>query len=150
MIETAKPKVYIASAQAFDDELQDRIAAHKDQRGQGWHTVEAPLDVAAALDTITADQIVLFDCATLWLTNHLLADHDLARECDRLITALDTCAGDVVVVSNEVGQGIVPENAMARQFRDDQGRLNQRLAAWADLAVLVVAGLPMVLKGELP
>jgi adenosylcobinamide kinase/adenosylcobinamide-phosphate guanylyltransferase len=93
---------------------------------------------------------VLIDCATLWLTNHLLADHDLGQETAALVTALATCAAPVVMVSNEVGWGIVPDNALSRQFRDAQGRLNQRLAAEAGLVVTVIAGLPLVLKGQLP
>jgi adenosylcobinamide kinase / adenosylcobinamide-phosphate guanylyltransferase len=95
-------------------------------------------------------EVVLIDCATLWLTNHLLADHDLDRETAALVTALATCAAPVVMVTNEVGWGIVPDNALARQFRDANGRLNQRLAAEAGLVVTVIAGLPLVLKGQLP
>ena len=93
---------------------------------------------------------MLVDCATLWLTNHLLADHDLEGETRRLLAALAACPVPVAVVTNEVGWGIVPENALARRFRDAQGRLNQALAAEADLVVAVMAGLPMVLKGGLP
>jgi adenosylcobinamide kinase/adenosylcobinamide-phosphate guanylyltransferase len=93
---------------------------------------------------------VLVDCATLWLTNHLLADSDLDREAARLVAALAASVAPVAVVSNEVGWGIVPDNALARRFRDAQGRLNQQLAAQADLVVGVMAGLPMVLKGRLP
>ncbi len=147
---TGKSKVYVATAQAFDDEMRARIAAHVLRRKDGWRTVEAPLDAAGALRAATAYDCVLLDCATLWLSNHLLADHDVPAVCDDLLDALDDCAADVVVVSNEVGQGIVPEAALGRRFRDAQGDLNQRLAAWADLAVLVVAGLPLVLKGRLP
>lgn len=147
---TGRPRVYIATAEAWDDEMRDRIALHKGDRGAGWHTLEAPLDLAQALSTIPPDVAVLVDCATLWLTNHMLADHDLGLECDRLLAALAGCAAPVVVVSNEVGSGIVPENALARRFRDAQGRLNQRLAGGADLVVAVMAGLPFVLKGDLP
>jgi len=149
VISTGKPRVYIASAQAFDDEMQARISQHLTQRGSDWRTIEAPLDVVEALNTVEANECVLFDCATLWLSNHLLANSDLDHQSETLLSAIETCAGDVVVVSNEVGQGIVPDNAMARQFRDAQGRLNQKLAAQADLAVLVAAGLPLVLKGQL-
>lgn len=145
-----KPKVYVATAQAFDEEMHDRIALHQTRRGNGWRTVEAPFDVSKALKNVASGEVVLLDCATLWLSNHMLADHDLSLECDRLISAISTCAADVVVVSNEVGFGIVPDNKLARRFRDEQGRLNQQLAAVSDLAVLVVAGLPMVLKGALP
>lgn len=141
---------YIATAQAWDDEMRDRIARHRADRGEGWITVEAPLDLVAALAGARQDEAVLVDCATLWLSNHLLADHDLAAESRALLAALDACAAPVVVVSNEVGWGIVPENALARAFRDAQGRLNQQIAAQAGLVVGVMAGLPMVLKGRMP
>lgn len=147
---TSRPRRYIATAEAWDDEMRDRIDRHRLDRGVDWTTVEAPLDLPAALASAAAVEVVLIDCATLWLTNHLLADHDLGHETASLITALATCAAPVVMVSNEVGWGIVPENALARQFRDAQGRLNQRLAAEAGLVVAVIAGLPLVLKGQLP
>lgn len=150
MTTTTRPRRYIATAEAWDDEMRDRIARHQQERGGDWITVEAPLDLPAALAVAGSDEIVLIDCATLWLTNHLLADHDLSLETTALITALATCAAPVVMVSNEVGWGIVPDNALARQFRDAQGRLNQRLAAEAELVVTVIAGLPLVLKGGLP
>jgi adenosylcobinamide kinase / adenosylcobinamide-phosphate guanylyltransferase len=144
------PRRYIATAQAWDDEMRARIAQHRADRGDGWITVEAPLDLAGALGQATADEVVLVDCATLWLSNQLLADQDLDAACASLLSALATCPAPVVIVSNEVGLSIVPENALARRFRDAQGRLNQQLAAQAGLVVMVVAGLPMVLKGALP
>ena len=150
MTTTTRPRRYIATAEAWDDEMRDRIARHRLDRGGDWTTVEAPLDLPAALASATAAEVVLIDCATLWLTNHLLAEHDLGRETAALVTALATCAAPVVIVSNEVGWGIVPDNALSRQFRDAQGRLNQRLAAEAGLVVTVIAGLPLVLKGQLP
>lgn len=130
--------------------MRDRIATHRQDRGDGWDTVDAPLDLAGALAAVPADAAVLVDCATLWLTNHMLAEHDLALETGRLLAALAACAAPVVVVSNEVGWGIVPDNALARRFRDAQGRLNQQMAAQADLVVGVMAGLPFALKGRLP
>ena len=130
--------------------MRDRIATHRQDRGDGWDTVDAPLDLASALAAVPADAAVLVDCATLWLTNHMLAEHDLAQETGRLLAALAACAAPVVVVSNEVGWGIVPDNALARRFRDAQGRLNQQMAAQADLVVGVMAGLPFALKGRLP
>jgi adenosylcobinamide kinase/adenosylcobinamide-phosphate guanylyltransferase len=150
MTGSGRPRRYIATAEAWDDEMRDRIARHRADRGTGWITVEAPLDLAAALAAVRAEEAVLVDCATLWLTNHLLADHDIAAETGRLLAALSACPAPVVIVTNETGWGIVPENALARRFRDEQGRLNQRLAAEADLVVAVMAGLPMVLKGRLP
>ncbi|MEY3307555.1 MAG: hypothetical protein RLZZ413_1593 [Pseudomonadota bacterium] len=130
--------------------MRERIATHRQDRGEGWETVDAPLDLAGALAAVPADAAVLVDCATLWLTNHMLAEHDLALETGRLLAALAACAAPVVVVSNEVGWGIVPDNALARRFRDAQGRLNQQMAAQADLVVGVMAGLPFALKGRLP
>jgi len=145
----AAPRTYIATAQAWDDEMRDRIARHRDDRGTDWHTVEAPLDLAGALAAV-ASGTVLVDCATLWLSNRMLAGHDLEAATKDLLAALAATPVPVVLVSNEVGWGIVPDNALARAFRDAQGRLNQRIAAQAGLAVLVVAGLPLVLKGALP
>jgi adenosylcobinamide kinase/adenosylcobinamide-phosphate guanylyltransferase len=147
---TARPRRYIATAEAWDDEMRTRIAQHQRDRGGDWLTIEAPLDLAAALAAARPAEVVLVDCATLWLTNHLLADHDLPTLTEALIAALATCPAPVVIVSNEVGWGIVPDNALARRFRDEQGRLNQRLAAAADLVVTVIAGLPLALKGTIP
>lgn len=142
--------VYLATAQAWDAEMEARIARHRSGRGEGWHTIEAPLDLAPVLAGAHAGQAVLLDCATLWLSNHLLAGHDPEPQADALLAALAACAAPVVVVSNEVGSSVVPENALARRFRQAQGELNQRLAAQAGLVVAVMAGLPMVLKGRMP
>lgn len=143
-----QPLTYIATAEAWDDEMAARIARHRDDRGAGWTTVEAPRDLAGALKA--AAGAVLVDCATLWLTNVMLGGSDVGAEVAGLLAALAAHPGPVVVVSNEVGWGIVPENALARAFRDEQGRLNQRIAGAADLVLGVMAGLPMVLKGRLP
>jgi len=140
-------RTYVATAQVFDDEMRAKIAAHRDMRGAGWTTIEEPLDLAPTLAAATAGEVILIDCATLWLTNHILADNDVDAAADTLLAALRKCAAPVVIVSNEVGAGIVPENALARRFRTGQGRLNQRLAAQADRVVTVIAGLPLVLKG---
>lgn len=150
LINSTLPKTYLASAEAWDVEMRTKIAQHRTDRGPDWHTIEAPLTVSDALAQIGAGGIVLFDCATMWLTNHLLAENDIAAETDRLLAALMDCASPVVVVSNEVGQGIVPENALARRFRIEQGLLNRRLAAEAATVVGVMAGLPFALKGALP
>jgi adenosylcobinamide kinase/adenosylcobinamide-phosphate guanylyltransferase len=147
---TMRTRTYIATAQAFDDEMHAKIARHKDMRGAGWHTVEAPLDIPAALQQVPGDHVVLIDCATLWLSNHLLVESDLQQAGADLLTALETCPAPVAIVSNEVGAGVVPDNALSRKFREAQGRLNQRLAAQAGLVITVIAGLPMVMKGALP
>ncbi len=143
------PKTYIATAQAWDEEMLARIDAHRHDRGADWSTIEAPRDVPGAL-AAAQPGVVLIDCATLWLTNVILSDGDVAAETAALLDALKRSPNPVVIVSNELGLSIVPENALARRFRDEQGRLNQILAAQADLVVLVVAGLPLVLKGQMP
>jgi adenosylcobinamide kinase/adenosylcobinamide-phosphate guanylyltransferase len=146
--QSPKSRVYVATAQAFDNEMRAKISDHRSQRGAEWLTIEAPLDVASALSTCSAGQIVLLDCATLWLSNILLADHDITAESTALLAAIVACPAQVIVVSNEVGHGIVPDNKLARQFRNAQGQLNQLLAEQANLVVQVIAGLPQTLKGE--
>lgn len=147
---SARPRRYIATAQALDAEMVERIAHHQGQRGSDWVTVEAPFDLAGALASAQAQEVVLVDCLTLWLTNHLLAEHDLEAEFEGVIAALHACPAPVICVTNEVGWGIVPMDALSRRFRDEQGRLNQRVAAEAGLAVAVLCGLPVALKGQLP
>lgn len=139
------PVTFIATAQAFDDEMARRIARHRAERPDSWRTVEAPLELTAALRAVAAhDRCLLVDCLTLWLSNVMLAGHE--GEIEALLAALPHLPGHVILVSNEVGWGIVPENALARRFRDEQGRLNQRIAALADRVTLIVAGLPWALK----
>jgi adenosylcobinamide kinase / adenosylcobinamide-phosphate guanylyltransferase len=140
------PWIYVATAEPRDAEMAERIALHRARRGTGWQTVEAPYEVAVALATTAAGAAVLVDCLTLWLSNRMLAGADVDAEIDRFEAALDRRAGPVVLVSNEVGFGIVPDNPLARRFRDLQGGLNQRLAARAGRLVLVVAGLPLVVR----
>ena len=141
------PWINVATAEARDAEMVERIAIHRARRGPGWRTIEAPHDLALALEAAPAGVPILVDCLTLWLSNRMLADADVDAEIGHFEEALDRRAGSVVLVSNEVGFGIVPDNALARRFRDLQGRLNQRIAARADRVVLVVAGLPLVVKG---
>ncbi len=145
-----RPRVYVATAQAWDDEMRAKIARHRAQRGPDWRQVNAPDDLAGALAQAQPEEVLLVDCLTMWLTNRMLAEADLAAECTALAQALARAPSQVVCVTNEVGQGIVPENAMARAFREVQGRLNQQVAAEADLVVAVMSGLPLVLKGRLP
>ncbi|WP_184807013.1 bifunctional adenosylcobinamide kinase/adenosylcobinamide-phosphate guanylyltransferase [Nitrospirillum iridis] len=139
------PWTYIATAQAWDDEMRDRIRQHQADRVPGWSTVEAPLDLAAAL-VRHGQGPVLVDCLTLWLTNIMLADQDVPTALAGLEAALAARAGPIVLVGNEVGMGIVPENALARRFRDHAGRLHQRLAVLAAQVFLTVAGLPLKVK----
>ncbi len=143
-------QIYVATAQVYDDEMADKVARHRDQRGEHWTTIEEPIEVAKALDTVTNDAAVLIDCATLWLTNLVIGEHNVPQRTAALLAAIDACPAPIVIVSNEVGQGIVPDNALSRRFRNAQGQLNQQIAAKADLVVVVMAGLPMVLKGHLP
>ncbi len=140
------PWAYIATGQAFDDEMRERIAQHRARRSRGWQTIDAPLDLVAALGALPDGQPALIDCLTLWLSNQMLAERDVERECAALTEALGRPRGPWFVVSNEVGLGIVPENALARRFRDAQGRLNQQVAAAADAVIFMVAGLPMQVK----
>ncbi|WP_246849356.1 bifunctional adenosylcobinamide kinase/adenosylcobinamide-phosphate guanylyltransferase [Rubellimicrobium arenae] len=150
VVASGRPKVYLATAEAWDLEMQEKIARHRDMRGPSWRTVEEPRATAGALGEISPTEAVLLDCATLWLTNQMLADADLGAAEAELAEALASCPAPVVVVSNEVGLGLVPDTPLGRRFRNAQGALNQRLAAQADLVVFVAAGLPLVLKGTLP
>ena len=144
------PWVYVATAEPLDAEMDARIAKHQIRRGSGWRTIDAPRDLAGALTTIpAAASSVLVDCLTLWLSNLMLAEENIDSNIENLEAAL---AGDVlpvVLVTNEVGFGIVPDNELARRFRDQHGQLNQRIAARADRVVMVVAGLPIAVKGNL-
>jgi adenosylcobinamide kinase/adenosylcobinamide-phosphate guanylyltransferase len=141
------PCIYLATAQAGDAEMAARIADHRARRGGRWTTVEEPLDLAAALGQACGpDRAVLVDCLTLWLSNLLGAGRDVSAECERLLAVLPGLAGPVVLVSNEVGQGVVPDNALARSFIDHAGRLHQDLAAAAQRVVFMTAGLPQELK----
>jgi adenosylcobinamide kinase/adenosylcobinamide-phosphate guanylyltransferase len=142
--------IYVATAKAYDDEMKEKIKLHQSRRGPEWINLEAPLDLGPALATVTEKHACLIDCATLWLTNHLLAEHDICVRTEEILQAIGSARGPVVVVSNEVGQGIVPDNRLARLFREEQGRLNIRLAEAADSVVMVTAGLPMVLKDRMP
>ena len=150
VIESHLSRRYIATAQAWDAEMRDRIAQHRHQRGEDWLTIEAPLDLAGAVSDAKPNEVVLVDCATLWLSNQMLSDADLPAAMTLLQDAIATCPATVVVVTNEVGWSIVPDNALARRFRDAQGKLNQQMAAQADLVVAVLAGFPILLKGKLP
>jgi len=143
----AQEKVYVATAEYRDAEMESRIALHRSRRDTQWRTIEAPYRLAETLSTEAhGNRAILVDCLTLWLTNHLLADSNLEAEGHGLVSALTAAGCPVVLVSNEVGLSIVPENALARRFRDEAGRLNQKIAAIADEAWFIAAGLPLRLK----
>lgn len=145
--QSGKKRVLIATAQPGDGEMAARIAAHRAERDAEWRTIEAPLLLSAALREATApDTIVLVDCLTLWLSNLMFASCDVSNESLRLAETISRLPGPAVFVSNEVGTGIVPDNRLARDFRDAQGRLNQIVAAACNMVVLVAAGLPLTLK----
>ena len=139
--------VYLATAEALDEEMAARIAAHRSRRDARWQIVEQPLELAPALITeCAAGRAVLVDCLTLWLTNLMVHERPVEAEIERLVEVLPALPGSLVLVSNEVGQGVVPLAAMARAFVDHAGVLHQRIAAQADAVVLMNAGLPQRLK----
>ncbi len=145
------PRLYVATAEAKDEEMAARIARHQKDRGPQWRTCEEPLELARALRAHASGHgVLLVDCLTLWLTNLLLREEagekPVAAAVEALLATLPAVPAPVILVANEVGWGIVPDNALARRFRDLAGGLNQRLAALADLVVLVAAGLPVILK----
>jgi adenosylcobinamide kinase/adenosylcobinamide-phosphate guanylyltransferase len=146
---SARTPVFVATARAGDAEMAERIARHRAERAACWRVVEEPLALVETLAAETGDQrIVLVDCVTFWLANLLFAGSDFTSETERLAATVAHLAGPVIFVANEVGFGIVPDNAMGRRFRDAQGWLNQRLAASCAHVVLVAAGLPLVLKPQ--
>jgi adenosylcobinamide kinase/adenosylcobinamide-phosphate guanylyltransferase len=137
--------VLIATAEALDDEMAARIARHRAQRSDRWRTIEAPLDLPGALAQAGLDETAVVDCLTLWVSNLMHAGRDVAGATEELLAALP--GRDTLLVANEVGLGLVPDNALARRFRDEAGRLNQRIAAAADRVAFLAAGLPIWLKG---
>lgn len=145
ILAAAASPLYVATAEALDDEMRARIAQHRADRGGRWRTCEAPVELVAVLEREAGPALV--DCLTLWLTNLLLGGHDIAAHAARLERVLAARAGPTVLVANEVGLGIVPGDALSRRFRDEAGRLNQRVAAACDRVLFVAAGLPIVLKG---
>lgn len=143
----APSRVMLATAEAFDDEMRDRISRHQSDRDETWRTIESPIDIVAHLEQ--PGEVVLVDCLTLWVSNHLcndVSDADMQAASRALVDRLQQVTGPVVLVTNEVGMGIVPMNALARRFRDHTGFLSQRIAEVADRVVLTVAGIPMVIK----
>ena len=146
---SGRAMVYLATAAAGDDEMAARIAEHRARRGANWWTIEEPLELVAMLAAVAAaESAVLVDCLTLWLANLMAADRNVDEETDRLVGVLAGAAGPVVLISNEVGSGIVPANPLARRFADAHGILNQRVAAAVDRVVLMAAGLPVLVKPQ--
>ena len=145
--ESGLEPIYIATAEALDNEMRTRIEKHQARRGQLWQTIEEPLRLTETLQSVTAQgRALMVDCLTLWLTNLMVHDLPVEDEVDRLIDGLDRLSGATVFVSNEVGQGVMPTNAMARAFIDHAGLLHQRLAFKADRVLMMTAGLPQQLK----
>jgi adenosylcobinamide kinase/adenosylcobinamide-phosphate guanylyltransferase len=145
------PGLYLATADAGDDEMAERIRKHRARRGPGWETLEEPLDLAGAIARCASpDRPILVDCLTLWLSNLLGAQRDVDAAIHGLLAILERPNGSVVLVSNEVGFGIVPATPLGRIFRDHAGRLNQAVAGIAGRVVLVTAGLPLILKDVAP
>ena len=139
---------FLATAEAFDVEMAERIARHRADRGVGWETIETPLNLAETISNNAGrDAICLVDCLTLWLSNLMHEGRNVEAESSRLCESLQNTDGQVILVSNEVGLGLVPETPLGRRFRDAQGRLNQDVAAVCDRVEFVAAGLPMTLKG---
>ena len=139
--------LFVATAQALDNEMDSRIARHREERGPRWRTIEEPVDLAAVVRAdARADRVLRIDCLTLWASNLMFADRDIDTATGALVAALSEAQGPVILVANEVGLGIVPDNALARRFRDVAGIVNQAVAACVDEAVFMAAGMPMRLK----
>ena len=135
--------IAIVTAQVYDEEMAERVAKHQAERGDTWSTIEAPLELPQAIKALKAGDVAVIDCMTLWLTNLMLSEQDIGLQSQRLLDALTTTPAQIWIVSNEVGWGIVPDNALARRFSDEAGRLNQLLARDAQEAVLIVAGMKL-------
>ncbi|MHC3127655.1 cobalamin biosynthesis protein [Brevundimonas sp. GN22] len=141
----SKP-IAVVTAQIYDDEMAERVTKHREERGDEWDTIEAPFDLPQAIKALREGDVAVIDCITLWLTNVMLAEKNIAQQTRELLVALKSTQAEIWVVSNEVGWGIVPDNALARRFRDEAGRLNQALAECAAQSVLIVAGMKLDLS----
>lgn len=139
-------KIYLATSEMLDSEMAERIKTHKIRRGEDWQTLEEPVEIDKIIENTHAG-VILVDCLTLWMSNLIHKEMAVMQQIDALVESLKTTQAEVILVSNEVGMGIVPENALARQFRDFVGILHQKVAAIADEVVLVVAGIPVKIKG---
>ncbi len=150
LAEQYQNKVFIATAQAMDDEMKARISKHKEERGGSYHTIEEPLEVAAAIASVDdGNSVILLDCLTVWLGNllfHLQTEKEREQRLSGFLNRLPSPPCDIIIVTNEVGMGIVPENELSRKFRDAAGHLNQQVAKLADKVVFMVSGIPMTIK----
>lgn len=143
-------KIYLATAQIWDDEMKGKVEKHVETRGANWLTVETGTDLARAITAQDRNAAMLVDCLTMWITAKMMADEPALPEVDNVISAIQSRTGPTVVVTNEVGQGVVPDTAMGRAFRNEQGRINQQFGAQAQTVIAVMSGLPLALKGDLP
>lgn len=150
VIRSGLKPVHIATSQPFEAEVRNKIFRHQAMRGANWQTIEAPFDLSSAIYSAETGQVLLIDCLTAWLTNHFLAEHDLPSRVQALIETLLSATVPVVIVTNEIGQGIVPEDPHLWELRQAHGQLNQSIAAAAEIVVMVTAGIPLALKGNLP
>ena len=146
VLATGLTPVYLATGRALDGEMSDKIAVHQARRGPEWQLIEAPLELASALQPLGVGHVVLLDCLTLWLSNHMELNHDIENETEHLLAAIAASKARIIAVSNEIGLGLVPSNALSRAFRDAQGMLNQRFAEAAGTVTFIAAGLPLSLK----
>jgi adenosylcobinamide kinase/adenosylcobinamide-phosphate guanylyltransferase len=147
LVAAPEPWIYVATAEIRDEEMRSRIEVHRKRRGPDWKTIEEPLELTRVIvENARERNAVLVDCLTLWLSNIMLAGRDPAKAMTEFVAALPATRGNLVLVSNEVGMGIVPDNRLGREFRDAQGELNRMVAGEADRVIFVAAGLPVVLK----
>ena len=145
-LKLGKRATYIATCEVFDEEMAQRVEKHQERRGKNWSTLLTPLNLAREIKNIEQSNPILIDCLTLWLSNHLLRNNNLEKKVDELTNTLKNSKSDIVLVSNEVGTGIVPDNALAREFRDNAGFMNQKIASLSDEVYWVVAGIPTRIK----
>jgi len=145
-LKLGKRATYIATCEVFDEEMAVRVKKHQERRGENWSTLVTPLNLAREIKNIEPTNPILIDCLTLWLSNHLLKKNDLEKKIDELADVLENSKSNIVLVSSEVGTGIVPDNALARKFRDNAGLMNQKIASVSDQVYWVVAGIPTQIK----
>ena len=147
----SEDRVFVATAQGFDEGMRERISKHREDRDASWRTVEESLEICDVIDRECLEgRVVVLDCLTLWLNNLMLFERDMDADIARLVSLLeDGVEGELILVSNEIGLGLVPDTELGREFRDVHGRMNQQVAAVCDRVVFMVAGLPMVVKSEL-